>query len=116
MLLIQCLRVKAPFCDCCHRKESWIGAKYRNNKRPAKPGGNSGDHAMPRIIGPTILAIGIVCAPVIFASMPGDAAHSQVPSMQLPLVQAPSIKGDRLNAKPVRTEVPVRAIGPTRVV
>jgi len=56
------------------------------------------------------LAIGIVCAPVIFASMPGDAAHSQVPSMQVPLVQAPSIKGDRLNAKPVR------AIGPTRVV
>jgi len=70
---------------------------------------------MPRIIGPTILAIGIVCAPVIFAGMPGDAAHSQVPSMQLPLVQAPSTKGDRLNAKPVRTEVPVRAIGPTRV-
>ena len=70
---------------------------------------------MPRIIGPTILAIGIVCAPVIFASMPGDAAHSQVPSMQLPLVQAPSIKGDRLNAKPMRTEVPVRVIGPTRV-
>ena len=71
---------------------------------------------MPRIFGPTILAIGIVCAPVIFASMPGDAAHSQVPSMQVPLVHAPSIKGDRLNAKPVRTEVPVRAIGPTRVV
>ena len=70
---------------------------------------------MPRIIGPTILAIGIVCAPVIFASMPGDAAHSQVPSMQLPLVQAPSTKGDRLNAKPMRTEVPVRVIGPTRV-
>jgi len=64
---------------------------------------------MPRIIGPTILAIGIVCAPVIFAGMPSDAAHSQVPSMQVPLVQAPSIKGDRLNAKPVR------AIGPTRV-
>ena len=70
---------------------------------------------MPRIIGPTILAIGIVCAPVIFASMPGDAAHSQVPSMQLPLVQAPSTKGDRLNAKPVRTEVPVRVIGATRL-
>ena len=60
---------------------------------------------MPRIIGPTILAIGIVCAPVIFAGMPGDAAHSQVPSL----------KGDRLNAKPLRTEVPVRPIGPTRV-
>jgi hypothetical protein len=60
---------------------------------------------MPRIIGPTILAIGIVCAPVIFAGMPGDAAHSQVPSL----------KGDRLNTKPVRTEVPVRVIGPTRV-
>ena len=50
------------------------------------------------------MAIGIVCAPVMFAGMPGDAAHSQVPSL----------KGDRLNAKPVRTEVPVRAIGPTR--
>jgi len=35
--------------------------------------------------------------------------------MQVPLVQAPSIKGDRLNAKPMRTEVPVRVIGPTRV-
>ena len=44
-----------------------------------------------------------------------NAAHSQVPSMQVPLVQAPSIKGDRLNAKPMRTEVPVRVIGPTRV-
>jgi hypothetical protein len=67
---------------------------------------------MPRIIGPTILAIGIVCAPVIFAGMPGDAAHSQVPS----------IKGDRLDvAKPVRIETParietpVRVVGPTRV-
>jgi len=70
---------------------------------------------MPRIIGPTILAIGIVCAPVIFAGMPSDAAHSQVPSMQVPLVQVPSIKGDRLTAKPVRTEVPVRTIGPPRV-
>jgi hypothetical protein len=35
--------------------------------------------------------------------------------LQVPLVQAPSIKGDRLNAKPMRTEVPVRVIGPTRV-
>jgi len=67
---------------------------------------------MPRIIGPTILAIGIICAPVILAGMPSDKAHSQ---------QVPSIKGDRLNVKParievpVRVETPVRAIGPTRV-
>jgi hypothetical protein len=67
---------------------------------------------MPRIIGQTILAIGIICAPVIFAGMPSDKAHSQ---------QVPSIKGDRLNVKPARAEVPVRvetpvrAIGPTRV-
>jgi hypothetical protein len=60
---------------------------------------------MPRIIGPTILAIGIVCAPVIFAGMPGDEAHSQ----------ARSIKGDRLDVKPVRTGVPVRVVGPTRI-
>jgi hypothetical protein len=61
---------------------------------------------MPRIIGPTILAIGIVCAPVIFAGMQGDAAHSQVPS----------IKGDRLDVKPVRMQAPVRIETPVRVV
>jgi hypothetical protein len=60
---------------------------------------------MPRIIGPTILAIGIICAPVIFASMPSDAAHSQ----------ARSVKGDRLDVKPVRSEAPVRVVGPVRV-
>jgi hypothetical protein len=81
------------------------------NEHPAKPGGQKGDHAMPRIIGPTILAIGIVCAPVIFAGMPGDAAHSQVRAL----------KGDRLDVKPVRIETParietpVRVVGPTRV-
>jgi len=70
---------------------------------------------MPRIIGPTILAIGIICAPVIFAGMPSDKAHSQVPSMHVPLMQAPSIKGDRLNVKPARAEIPVRSEVPVRV-
>jgi hypothetical protein len=43
--------------------------------------------------------------------MPGDAAHSQVRA----------IKGDRLDVKPVRSEmparneIPVRVVGPVRV-
>jgi len=47
---------------------------------------------MSRIVGPAILAVGIVCAPVIFAGAPD---HSQAQP------QPRIIKGDRLDAKPL---------------
>jgi hypothetical protein len=46
---------------------------------------------MSRILGSTILAIGIVCAPVILASTPGSTGAQSQPRV---------IKGDRIGAKP----------------
>jgi hypothetical protein len=63
---------------------------------------------MPRIIGPTILAVGIVCAPVLLAGMPVDDAAARTQ----PHTSTQSIKGDRLDRKPPRADLPVR--GPVR--
>jgi hypothetical protein len=59
---------------------------------------------MTRFIGSTIIAIGIVWAPVIFAGIPGDEAFSQTRA----------VKGDRLDIKPPRMETPIRIVGPSR--
>jgi hypothetical protein len=64
---------------------------------------------MPRIIGPTILAVGIVCAPVLLAGMPVDNAAA----LTQPHTSTQSIKGDRLDRKPPRADLPLR--GPVRV-
>jgi hypothetical protein len=61
-----------------------------------------------RIIGPTILAVGIVCAPVLLAGMPVDNAAARTQ----PQTTTQSIKGDRLDRKPPRADLPVR--GPVR--
>jgi hypothetical protein len=58
---------------------------------------------MTRFIGSTIIAIGIVCAPVIFAGA-SDEAFSQTRA----------VKGDRLDVKPPRIEAPVHVVGPSR--
>jgi hypothetical protein len=49
---------------------------------------------MSRIVGPAILAVGIICAPVMFAAAPD---HSQAH----PQLQPTAVKGDRLDAKPL---------------
>ena len=49
---------------------------------------------MSRIVGPAILAVGIICAPVMFAAAPD---HSQTH----PQLQPTAIRGDRLDAKPL---------------
>jgi hypothetical protein len=87
---------------------------------------------MSRIVGPAILAVGIICAPVIFAGAPD---HSQAQ----PQLQPTAVKGDRLDAKPLsascvpqsvfynaarcrtlmqgpQTSVPPRAGGPSQLV
>jgi len=84
---------------------------------------------MSRIVGSAILAVGIVCAPVMFAGAPD---HSQAQP------QPHIIKGDRLDAKPLsaacvpqsafynatkcrdlmsapQTSLPPRAAAPTRL-
>jgi hypothetical protein len=62
-----------------------------------------------RIVGPTILAVGIVCAPVLLAGMPVDNAAAR----PQPQTSTQSIKGDRLDRKPPRADLPVR--GPVRL-